>query len=140
MDKKCILILLGPNKEQAMAVCETWKKVESGCEGKMCHRIYTPHDEADVDMTNCTILMCLTAESQEDWVAVKAFYDKCFKEKCKNCHKIVAANKEENCKKWAEDVKADMWVDLSDFEKTKSCLEDCLTKYCDFKCDPHHII
>lgn len=138
---KCEIIIIGPTKEQGIAVVDTWMKAEEECEGpKLDHKIVIAGEDFKssnirIEDTTCKRLICLTAESQEDWEKVKTEWIKNFKEKCKgNCISIIAANKEEKSKKWAADISADCYVDLSSYEQTMSKLRNELSKSCDMKC------
>jgi hypothetical protein len=140
-ESKCEIIIIGPTKEQGLSIVDTWKKAEEKCEGpELNHKIVVAGGDIKssnicMEDTKCKRLICLTAESQEDWEKVKIEWNKNFKEKCKgSCISIIAANKEEKSKKWAADINADCYVDLSSFEQTMNKLRNELSKSCDMKC------
>jgi len=138
---RCECIILCPTNEQRMALIDTWKKAESECEGRTVdHKLHVAGSDLsklgiDFNETRCKRVLCMTAESQEDWERVKADYHKNFKEKCKGCClTVVAANKEEKSKKWCSEIGADCYVDLSSFDQTMTRLRSELVRTCDMKC------
>ena len=70
------------------------------------------------------------------WDRVKSEWNDKYKDKFKDCRKIVAANKEEKSKKWFTDMKADDYVDLSKAEDTFKKLQKELVDYCKITCKP----
>jgi hypothetical protein len=127
----CKVVVLAPTKEQAMAVVDTWKKAEIQFEGVVDHEILVAGEKWNVPSSKCKIMMCFTAESQEDWDKVKKEWEVNLKDKCKDkCDLIVAANKEEKSKKWSSDIKAKVYVDLSKYQETMLKLKKELENVC----------
>jgi hypothetical protein len=145
-DTTCCILIMAPTNEQGMTVVTTWKLAEAVCEGCIHHCIHVcgKKDFSDIESiknkysgSKCSVMICLTAVSQEDWDQVKTEWNQ-IKEKFKNSRTIVAADKEEKSKKWFDDVKADDYVDLSKAEDCFKKLRKELVDYCKIKCKPNY--
>jgi hypothetical protein len=136
----CKILILSPTYEQGISVIATWKKAEEPCQGEIEHHVHVCGQKTGIYLdpkitSSINVIICFTAESQEDWEVVKKEWMEKLKDKYNSCRKIIAANKEEKSKKWFTDIKADNWVDLSRAEMTFKTLQNELTNYCKIKCE-----
>ena len=135
LDNKCSFIYLAPTKVQGTSLLQIFKDAQEDCKGKeISNKVLLVGEK--LEDCQCDII-CITADSQEDWNKVKKEWNDKIKDKCKAKRKIVCAGNETKAKKWCDDMKADLWMDMSKHEDTFEKIRKELTDTCKMTCDSH---
>lgn len=131
--KHCMVMCLCASKDMGQECVDMYKMAQKDCKGpKVDYMIHVAGEKCEKCKCN---LLCLCAKSQDDWEKVKSAWEKDMKDKCEAKMKCVCACSDEDAKKWAQEVGADMYMNMSDKEHSMECCKHCLEKACHMKCD-----